>query len=53
MCAHYGCALSNPRRQPDRKVSMRAFAHALLASLLALALPAASLAQGFEFPGFV
>jgi len=32
---------------------MRAFAHALLASLLALALPAASLAQGFEFPGFV
>jgi pimeloyl-ACP methyl ester carboxylesterase len=32
---------------------MRAFAHALLASLLALVLPAASLAQGFEFPGFV
>ena len=31
---------------------MRALAHALFASLLALALPAASSAQGFEFPGF-
>src|SRR6476469_3374588 len=31
---------------------MRALAHALLASLLTLALPAASSAQGFEFPGF-
>ena len=32
---------------------MRALAHALLASLLAFALPAAATAQGFEFAGFV
>jgi len=44
---------ATPLRQPDRKAFMRALAHALFATLLALALPAASSAQGFEFPGFV
>ena len=41
---------ANPRRQPDGKTFMRALAHALFASLLALALPAASSAQGFDVP---